>query len=120
MSLPFFLAALVSALWAGVHLFVGGREVARPLRAAALPHLVSQTAYLCWHFVSITLALMALLFLAAGMGWGAGLGLAATALAFGFALTGLVLPPLLGAPYGRLPQGWLFVPVVALGAWGLV
>ncbi|MEO0829549.1 MAG: hypothetical protein AAFY03_03725, partial [Pseudomonadota bacterium] len=99
-------------------LHIGGGEVARPLRYAAIPAIVSQTAYLCWHLVSATLVLMALLFFAAAVGWET--GLSATALALAFAGVGILLPPMIGQTYRLLPQGWLFVPVVALGTWGLL
>ncbi|KJZ24212.1 hypothetical protein [Tritonibacter mobilis] len=32
---------------------------------------------------------------------------------------GIAVPPLRGVSYRVLPQGWLFVPVVLLAAWGL-
>ncbi len=120
--LALFAAAALSTLWALVHLFIGGPEVAGPLRKARdLPEVARDTAYFCWHLVSVTLVLMAGLFLAAALGTrGAeGLAMAGTALAAGFAALGLALPHLIGTDYRRLPQGWLFVPVIALGLWGL-
>lgn len=119
--IAFFAAAGLSALWAGVHLVLGGRQVAGPLRAtsdAALDPMARDTAWLCWHFVTGALILMALLFLGAALGGAT--GLSATALAATFALAGLILPPLMGQSYRVLPQGWLFVPVAALGLWGML
>ena len=123
MSLPFLIAAALSAVWAAVHLFVGGPQVAVPLRTTRQISVTArETAYLCWHLVSVTLVLMAAFFLAAGLGVQGGLGLAmaGTALAAGFAGLGLVLPILIGSDYKQLPQGWLFLPVIALGIWGLM
>jgi hypothetical protein len=121
-STLFLAAAALSALWTVVHLFMGGAQVAGPLRQSRdLPAMVRDTAYLCWHLVSITLAIMAGLLLAAGLGasGAAGLAMAGVALAAGFAAIGILLPLGIGAGYARLPQGWLFVPVAGLGLWGL-
>lgn len=121
-STPFLAASALSGLWAGIHLFVGGSQVAAPLRASRdLPDLARDTAYLCWHLVSVTLLAMAGLFLAAGLGAGGatGLAMAGVALAAGFAALGLILPLMIGAGYVQLPQGWLFLPVIGLGLWGL-
>ncbi|MBY6065303.1 hypothetical protein KUW17_01005 [Leisingera aquaemixtae] len=119
MQWSFLAAAFLAALWMIVHAFVGGRECARPLaQDRQLPDVVRETTLLCWHLVTGCLGLMAL-FLFLGARGAEGMAVAGTAMAAMMAAVGLLLPPLRRARYGLLPQGWLFVPVAALGAWGL-
>ncbi|MEL6550565.1 MAG: hypothetical protein AAFQ54_10015 [Pseudomonadota bacterium] len=115
----FLIAASLSLAWALVHTFVGEREVARPLRAVSMPHTARATAWMCWHYVTVALFLMFAFFLAAALGE-AGLGLAATLLAAAFFLTGLWAKVATGESFARLPQGWLFLPVMLSGIWGLL
>ncbi|MDC0656986.1 hypothetical protein N6L27_03130 [Leisingera sp. SS27] len=112
-------AAALAALWMLVHAVAGGRECARPLaQDRQLPDAARETMLLCWHMVTGFLGLMAL-FLFLGARGAAGMALAGTAMAAVAALIGLLLPLLRRAGYRLLPQGWLFVPVAGLGAWGL-
>lgn len=112
-------AAFVSVAWFLVHLFVGGKEVARPLLASDTDPLVLQTLYLCWHLTSVTIAIMAIMFAMAAWLATPAYGVAGLFLAAGFALVGIGVVPLRGWSYKIVPQGWLFVPVVALAAIGL-
>ncbi|KIT16496.1 hypothetical protein [Jannaschia aquimarina] len=113
-------AGLLTLLWAIVHLFLGGREVARPLREAIdLPELVRATAWMCWHMVTATLFLVAALFLVGGWADRPDLVVAATLLSAGIAVAGILAAPALGVSYRTLPQGWLFVPVSGLGLWAM-
>lgn len=115
----FLLCAILSGIWCVVHVFVGERDIARPLRLdRTLDPVVRETAFLCWHMVSVALALMSGFFVAAIFG-SSDFAWAGVLLAMGFAITGLILPRTIGAPYARLPQGFLFIPVVALGLWGI-
>lgn len=117
----FLIAGGLSLVWLGVHLLVGGRQVAGPLMSADdLEPVVRTTQYLCWHYVSFMLAAMAGLFFATAAGAGAGLALSATITAAGFTLLGLAMAPILKTGYGTLPQGWLFLPITLLGAAGLL
>lgn len=119
MQWSFLGASALAGLWMIVHAFIGGRECARPLaQDRQLPDTVRETMLLCWHMVTGFLGLMAL-FLLLGARGAEGMALAGTAMAAAAAAVGLLLPPLRRATYGLLPQGWLFVPVAALGAWGL-
>lgn len=114
----FSFAAAMSALWFVVHLIWGGQGVATPLMADRnLPAVVRDTSYLCWHFVSVTLALMAAFFVIAAFSNQPGMGLAATMLAAGFTVVGVALPLFIGQKWSILPQGWLFLPITVLGAW---
>lgn len=112
-------AALVSFVWFLVHLFIGGKQVARPLLMSDLDPVVLQTQYLCWHLTSVTIAIMAILFAMAVWLATPAYGVAGLILAAGFALVGISIVPLRRWSYKTVPQGWLFVPVVALAAFGL-
>ncbi|MEM1065450.1 MAG: hypothetical protein AAF771_15565 [Pseudomonadota bacterium] len=120
MSTLFFAAAsALSALWLAVHVLVGGREIAHPLlRASALTATVRHTQYLCWHFTTVAIAAMAALFGAAAFLGETAFATSATLLAAGFFVVGVGLVIALGEHHTRLPQGWLFLPVAALGVAG--
>lgn len=118
-NLAFCGAALISFAWFLVHLFVGGKQVARPLLTSNQADLVLQTLYLCWHFTSAAIASMAILFALAAWSANTAYGVAGLILAAGFVLVGVSLVPLLGWRYAVVPQGWLFVPVAALALFGL-
>ncbi|MEO0498013.1 MAG: hypothetical protein AAF141_11720 [Pseudomonadota bacterium] len=110
-------AAVISLAWALVHLFIGGRDIARHLRHdTALEPIVRQTTWMCWHMITATLFVIAILFALTVYLGDAGVGFAATLVTAGVAIAGLVSVPVLKTSYRVLPQGWLFVPVVALGA----
>lgn len=119
-QIAFASAALVSFVWFLVHLFIGGKQVARPLLDSDLDPMVLQTQYLCWHLTSATIAIMAILFAMAVWLATPAYGVAGLVLAAGFALVGIGMVPLRGWSYKTVPQGWLFVPVVALAAFGLL
>lgn len=112
-------AALLSFAWLLVHVFIGGREAARPLLTSDLPPMVLQVLYLCWHIVSVTIAVMALFFALAIVFAIKAYAVAGLLLAAGFVLVGIVLVPFKGWSYRTIPQGWLFVPIVVLAAFGL-
>ncbi|MEM1364454.1 MAG: hypothetical protein AAGH82_01765 [Pseudomonadota bacterium] len=111
-------AALLSLAWAVVHLFVGGRDCAKPLREdVALEPEARHTMWMCWHMVTATLFILALLFALAVLTGDPGIGLSATLVAAGLAIAGLMSVPALKTSFRVLPQGWLFVPVVLLGGY---
>lgn len=117
MSWPALVAGLIAAAWCAVHLFIGGREVARPLRDAPLPEVVRATAWMTWHMTTASLATIAALLVA---GWAlndASLIGAGALLAAAVSVAGILTAPVLGVGFRMLPQGWLFVPVAALAAW---
>ncbi|ROT97745.1 hypothetical protein [Histidinibacterium lentulum] len=114
-------AGALSAVWLLVHAFAGGRDTVRPLlEGGGLPPVVRDTLYVCWHFTSVALAMMAGLFLRAGLAGDVTAAVAATILAGAFALVGIALVLRQGASHLQVPQGWLFVPVAVLGAVGLM
>ncbi len=107
-------------VWLGLHLFAGGRQIMTPVLAAPdLDPIIRETQYLCWHFVSVTIALMAGFNLWAVIAADRSFAVAALVLAAGFAAVGIYLVMRLGSRHLDLPQGWLFVPVAVLGAFGL-
>ena len=117
----FSVAAGLAAIWLAVHFFIGGREIARPLiEAEKLPSIVKHTQYLCWHFTTVAIACIAAFFCLAIFTEIAAFATSATVLALGFFLVGVSLIVVLGESHARLPQGWLFLPVAALGAGGLI
>ncbi len=120
MSHVFFTAAgVLATLWLAIHVFLGGREIAHPLlKATALPATVRHTQYLCWHFTTVAIAGMAGLYLAAAFTSVTAFATSATLLAAGFFVVGVGLVIALGERHTRLPQGWLFLPVAALGVAG--
>ena len=121
MSTAFGLAAALSVLTWGVHTFVGGREVARPLLESSRSPGPRFTAYYCWHLVTIVLAGMAAAFaIAAWLPGERSLAIAATVLAALFAAWSIALVVGWRRPVGELPQWVLFLPIALAGAWGLV
>jgi hypothetical protein len=120
-DLIFGAAGAVAALWFAVHLIVGGRQIARPLvQAQTLEPVVRHTQYLCWHFTTVAIAAMALFFGIAAVTGIVAFATSATLLAAGFFVVGVGLVMALGESHARLPQGWLFLPVAALGLLGHV
>lgn len=120
MNMWFLVAGVVSLVNAAAHTFLGGREVADPLKAVSeMDEMPKWVLYYCWHDVTLVLWAMA-----GGLLWGAfvpsGLDVAVFVglLALGFAFWGLLLVPRVGQSYRVMPQGWLFVPVVVLVAVG--
>lgn len=120
-QLPHIAAASLSLLWLIVHLVLGGRQIARPLRQAPdLTPVVRDTQYLCWHFTSVAIGAMAILFALAVILETPAYAVSATLLAAGFASVGIGIVVAIRGSHAVLPQGWLFVPVAALGLWGLM
>lgn len=114
-------AGSLAAIWWAIHTFVGGRQIARPLVAATeLPPLVRHTQYLCWHFTTVPFACMATFYFLAAFTGVTAYAIAATLLSSGFVVVGVGLVISLGEDHGKLPQGWLFLPVAALGLLGLL
>lgn len=112
-------AGALATVWFVVHVFVGGKEIARPLlQADSLDALVRHTQYLCWHFTTVAIAAIAGFFLIATLQGALAFATAATILASGFFVVGVGLVVAMGESHLRLPQGWLFLPVAALGLWG--
>lgn len=113
-------AAALSALWFVIHTFVGGRQVALVIRSdTTLDPMVRTVAWMVWHMVTVTLLFMAGIFAAAGLSASRELLGAGTILAGLMAAAGIFAPYALKHPFSSVPQGFLFLPVVALGAFGM-
>ena len=122
MTWSFAAAAVLSFLTLCVHLFLGGRDVARPVLAAReLDPVAKYTSYYCWHLVSMVLAAMT-----AAYAWAAFVphareaAVLVTALAAGFAVWSAALAVWKRQRFTVLPQWILFAPIAILGVVGLV
>ena len=113
MNIYFLAAAVMSFAWTGVHIFLGGKGIARPLLDVKDMHpTVIAIQYYCWHLVSLKIFLMGAAFLYAGLYPSTevyALAIFAIVLAVGFAVLGIVLAPTVKQTYKNMPQGWLFV-----------
>ncbi len=115
------LAAIISAIWFAVHVFIGGREIAQPLRQSIeLDPLVRDVQYLCWHFTTVSIAAISLFFVLAFFLEQQPYAVAGTIMAAGFTLTGIGLVAAIRQSHRKAPQGWLFAPITLLGLWGLL
>lgn len=119
--------ALASAVTFSVHVFVGGRFVARPLLAdKGLPTASKWLNYYCWHVTTLLLAWLTLVFVLLAVRGGAlvtnewlwlvcGLTAACSVLSAGVALRGHIHPL-------KFPSTTLFA-IIALvsgfAAWGM-
>lgn len=120
MNYYLFAAGGISAYICLLHTFYGGKTVAKPLlKANDIQSTAKYTQYYCWHLVTFTLAMLAAGFIYAA-NWATNSDIAwfSTILASGFAIWGLVLPPLVKEKYSKMPQGWLFAPLIILGYLG--
>lgn len=122
MNAYFAIAAVFSMFVTGLHFFLGGKRIARPLLdTKTLPNDVRCVQYFCWHITTLSLLLQAILFgIAAGYPAEMSLAIVATAFAGSIAVLGISMPPVLKIGYKTMPQGWLFVPVTALGLAGIL
>lgn len=121
MNMFFLTAGIIAALVTVLHVIAGGKAIARPLLSADKIHpVVKYTHYYCWHLVSISLTLLAAMFIwAAYHETAIELAVIGTIQATGFTLWGLLLAPSVGQQYRDMPQGWLFLPVTMFGMLGI-
>ncbi len=112
------IASILCGLTTLAHVLWRGPLVARPLVNSSIDPMVKYNSYYGWHVITITMAALTVAFWRGAtnpeLGW------FATAIAAGYAVWGLVLPPLVGQSYAKIPQGWLFLLVAILGAAGLL
>ena len=119
----FLIAAAIAATGVTLlHVFVGGRAIARPLLLARDMHPVARlTNYYCWHGVTVVLAGLAGAFLWAALDPAAWpVAVFAAVLCAGFAVLGIALVRLTGQRHRHMPQWMLFTGLVALAAPGLL
>jgi hypothetical protein len=115
-------AAIAAAGVAALHLFVGGKGIARPLLKSRDMHdVVRLTSYYCWHMVTIILAGLAIAFAWAAIEPAAMPAAAfATALCICFAILSFVLVVSTGQRHRHMPQWMLFTGLTALSLPGLL
>jgi hypothetical protein len=117
-------ASLMAAFTTGVHVFMGGADIASPLLESTLAAEPRLTLYAVWHMASITLGLSAIAYFIAGLPRheqsSRSLVVFVSALWLGFALIFVVIA-LIQPENGwllKLPQWVLLAPVGLLGLWG--
>ena len=113
-------ASVLSLITFGVHTFIGGKYVARPLLASReLPTASLWLNYFTWHMATVMLLIMA-----GGFGWAASapeafdvavllmlMAAAFSPLCIWVAIKGGIAP-------WRFPASWLFLLILAAGLWG--
>lgn len=120
---PILSAGFLASATALIHIFVGGKDVARPLLRSSVDEVVKLTLYACWHLVSVVLVLSSLALLVNGFGFHFSAGVVAFVSALWILSGGVfvVVALWVAQPRGifRFPQWALLVPVGVLGLWGL-
>ena len=120
MNLAFAIAGGLTLLIWGIHTFLGGPTIARPLLEAEMEVVAKYTNYYCWHIVTITLAAMGGGFLyAAWVPEGRDVGILVTALCAAYALWSLLLVAWKHRKPFDLPQWLLFVVVTGVALVGV-
>lgn len=124
MNRKLFITALLAALTASVHIFIGTPEIETPLLQSSMPHELSLLLYVCWHLVSIILVFSSVIFFLAARTafhikyqYTAKL-LSLLWLSFGFAFIVIAMWDSGTSMLIKLPQWILFLPIGALGFWG--
>jgi hypothetical protein len=115
-----FIALMLAVTMTLVHVFIGGRLIARPLLDSDLETLPRMTLYLCWHGITIVLAGMAALYADTAF-WRKDPNSAR--LASGLAAAFFFLIWFVIAAFGlspqQLPQWIVFGPIAVCGALGV-
>jgi len=114
-------AGIASAAVCGIHVFLGGPVIARPLlQVRGLHDVARYTNYYCWHMVTMVLAAMAAGYLIAAFRPAAvELAWASTIFAATFAIWSIALVVWKRQKPFDLPQWLLFLIVAGLGLVGL-
>ncbi|MEC5162382.1 MULTISPECIES: hypothetical protein [unclassified Janthinobacterium] len=123
MNRTLFVTALLAALTAALHTFVGTAEIETPLMQSSLPREVALLLYAGWHLVSVALTLSAVSFFAAARSKNASLRSMVTMVSsmwLGFGAVFIVVDLAYAGPAMllALPQWVLLLPVGVLGLWG--
>ncbi|MFS2316423.1 hypothetical protein RMQ97_00675 [Maricaulis sp. D1M11] len=121
MNIWFLIAGGLGVLTCLAHVFLGGREVAKPLlQADGLTSLTRFTQYFCWHIVTLVLAVQAASFFYAGVyPAGADIAVVMTILSLGTALWNFAMNYAHRLKWQRHPQFVFFVPMTILGGAGI-
>ena len=121
MNLFLFAAAVVSLMTFLAHLFLGGREVAKPLlNTLEIQEVVRLTTYYCWHIVTILLFVMTCVYAYVAMiQFDIPLTVAITSIAGACAVLNIGLIVMRKLNPLDYPQWVFFVPIGLLGVFGL-
>ena len=115
-----YIAAALSVITLLVHIFAGGKSVAKPLLESALDNEAKFASYYCWHLVTIVIAFMATCFaLSASNITSLELAISASVLAFLFTCWSISLTVLKKQHVMTLPQWILFLPITLAGTLGV-
>lgn len=125
MNLWFFIAGILAFIVCLLHVFLGGKECARPLlNTNALNSVAKYTNYYCWHMVTITIMALGVMFICASfMPLGYPLAICATILAGLFSIWNLSLYFAKRKEFRAwydLPQWLLFLPIAVFGFIGVL
>lgn len=121
MNIALALAALLALLTWGIHTFVGGPYIVKPLLKSAMHPVPKYTNYYCWHLVTLVLFAMSVGFgYAAMVPSGLDVAVLLTVLSASFALWSLALVVLSRRKFFELPQWSLFVAITAAALVGLL
>lgn len=114
-------AAALSLITCGLHVFVRGPVVARPLLASQdLRTVAKYTNYYCWHIVTLVLLLMSGSFVISAMTGGHDLAWLAFVQAIAFMLWSLALVARKRLDPVKVPQWALFLSIASSAVLGLI
>ena len=121
MNISLAVAAVLSLLTWGVHTFVGGPVVAKPLLESEMESVAKYTNYYCWHLTTLMLFAMALGFAySAAFPGGSDLAIFLTLLSASFGIWSIVLVAVSKRKLLELPQWSLFVAIAVAGFVGVI
>jgi hypothetical protein len=121
MNTSFAIAAALSLLTWGLHAFMGGPEVAKPLLESEMEPVAKYTNYYCWHLTTLMLFAMALGFAySAAFPGGTDLAVFLTLLSASFGIWSVVLMAMSKRKLLELPQWSLFAAITAAGLVGVI
>ncbi|WP_375207110.1 hypothetical protein [Hyphococcus sp.] len=116
----FFAASVASLITMLLHIFLGGKDAARPLlQSKGIVQSAKYTNYYCWHLVTIYIGIMAFSFLAAAVRNEYALGLTMTFAAVLNALLNLAILISKKQSFLQMPQWFIFLVIGFLGALGI-
>jgi hypothetical protein len=114
-----YIASGLSLFTTLVHIFAGGKSVAKPLLKSALSAEPKFTNYYCWHMVSIVLLSISIVFYLAARAYvSLDLSQYITVLVFLFSLWSIILTVWKKQKFLVLPQWILFLPIAVCGYMG--
>lgn len=121
MNIMLAIASVLTAITWGIHTFVGGPTIAKPLLQSPLEPVAKLTSYYCWHVVTLTLAAMAVAYAyAAFVESAVDVAIFVTALALAYMGWSVVLTLWKRRTIADLPQWILFGLICTVAVIGLM